>query len=209
MASVEQVTQVEVEAGVEVVEQNFDDLFSSMCDQISETSSTLRTLKANMKVLEKIHRKELKSVKKHKRASNGAVSSKKPSGFNKPCAVPQSIIDLLKLSADEELPRTQVTKLIYGYIKEHNLQVPEDKRTINPNKELKTLFKLGKNEQISFYNIQTHIKKLYPVKVTDANVVVAAAAVADTTVSEVEAVVETKKTKGKGKKNKAVVAKAD
>ena len=190
MTSVEPVTQdVDVEVEVEV-EQNFDDLFTSMCEQISETNTALRTLKANMKVLEKIHRKELKSVRKHKRSTGGAVSNKKPSGFNKPCPVPESIVNLLKLNADDELPRTQVTKLIYGYIKDNNLQVPEDKRTINPNKELKTLFKLGKNEQISFYNIQTHIKKLYPVKTVEDQQVVAVA--------------DTKKATGTTRKKKVV-----
>jgi len=89
---------------------------------------------------------------------NGAKSL---SGFNKPSAVPATIVSFLGLDMGVELPRTQITKLIYGYIKDNKLQDEEDKRTIKPDTKLRHLFTLNETDQISFYNIQSHIKKLY------------------------------------------------
>ena len=149
------------------VEQTFETLYNSMLEQIGETYNTIRTVKGNLKLLERFHRREIKMSRKNRKSHNANKGQKKPSGFNKPGPVPQPIIDLLNLEDGIDLPRTKVTKLIYSYIKEHNLQVPEDKRTINPNKALRNLFGLEKNEQISFYNIQTHIKKLYPTKTVE------------------------------------------
>jgi chromatin remodeling complex protein RSC6 len=50
---------------------------------------------------------------------------------------------------------------MYKYIKDNQLQGVDDTRTIYPNEELKKLFNLNDDEQLSFYNIQTHIKKIY------------------------------------------------
>ena len=145
-------------------EQTFETLYNSMLNEVSEAYNTVRTVRSNLKMLERHHKREVKLSRKNRRSHNANKGQKKPSGFNKPSLVPDSIVSLLNLESGVELPRTQVTKLIYGYIKEHNLQVPEDKRTINPDKALRKLFSLNKTDQISFYNIQTHIKKLYPTK---------------------------------------------
>jgi chromatin remodeling complex protein RSC6 len=57
----------------------------------------------------------------------------------------------MKLSADLEavvgpgpMPRTQVTKKLWEYIKKNNLQVPENKRNIRADDKLRKIF--GKDE---------------------------------------------------------------
>lgn len=163
--TIEQVAEVAVvEQTVEEVEESFSTLYQSMVERVNDAYNTLRTCRADLKLLERHHRREMKNSRKWRRNRDSSRGQKKPSGFNKPSLVPEAIVELLGLESGVELPRTQVTKLIYGYIKEHNLQVPEDKRTINPNAALIELFGLAADEQISFYNIQTHIKKLYPSK---------------------------------------------
>jgi len=84
------------------------------------------------------------------------------SGFNKPTPVPSSIVNFLELEDGASLPRTQITKRMYAYIKLNKLQDPQDKRTIMPDAKLKALFHLDDSEKVTFYNIQSHIKKLYP-----------------------------------------------
>lgn len=169
-----EVEQTEVgltEAGQTDTDQTVVSLICSMTEQINEAYGTIRALKSGLKVLERQHKREIKLSRKNRKSHNANKGQKKPSGFNKPGPVPATIIKLLNLEEGVELPRTKVTKLIYGYIKDHELQVPEDKRTINPDKKLRKLFGLAKGEQISFYNIQTHIKKLYPTKTTETETV--------------------------------------
>ena len=185
------------------LEQTFDTLYATMLEQIGEAYNTVRTVKSNLKMLERYHRRELKNSRKYRKSHNANKGQKKPSGFNKPGPVPDTIVKLLNIEEGVELPRTKVTKLIYGYIKEHNLQVPEDKRTINPDKALRTLFGLDKGEQISFYNIQTHIKKLYPSKVVPVTEPEEAEAVVEVEVEdEAEAEVEAETPVKKSKKSK-------
>ena len=41
----------------------------------------------------------------------------------------------------QPLPRTEVTKAVWDYIKKHNLQDPANKRNINADDKLKVIFK--------------------------------------------------------------------
>ncbi|KAK7405835.1 hypothetical protein VNO78_07445 [Psophocarpus tetragonolobus] len=48
--------------------------------------------------------------------------------------------EMAALVGAHEISRTQVLKLIWAYIKDNNLQDPEDKRTINCDEKLKKVF---------------------------------------------------------------------
>lgn len=151
------------------IDLSYDVLYETLTEQISEMYNNIKNIKNNLKNLERSHKKELKMSKKYRKSKRLNNENKKPSGFNKPKPVPIEIINLLGLEKDIELPRTKITKLIYGYIKDNKLQSPEDKRTIVPDTKLKKLFSLKKDDKVTFYNIQTHIKKLYPDIVTETS----------------------------------------
>jgi upstream activation factor subunit UAF30 len=59
------------------------------------------------------------------------------------------------------LPRTEVTKKIWEYIRQHNLQDPNDKRTIKADAKLKAIFD-GK-DSVSMFEltklVNSHLKK--------------------------------------------------
>ena len=61
----------------------------------------------------------------------------------------------------EPLPRTEITKRIWDYIRENNLQDPKDKRTINADAKLKPIFD-GK-DSVSMFEmtklVNSHVKK--------------------------------------------------
>lgn len=143
--------------------ETFATLYETMANNVAEVCNLARELKKELRVLERLHRRELKESRKWKRSTN-TTGKKTLSGFTKPAPVPAAICKLLDLDEDIELPRTTVTKLIYGYIGEHELYNPTDKRKMNPDKALKKLFGLKKGDELSFYNIQTYIKGLYPPK---------------------------------------------
>lgn len=136
--------------------ENFDILYQNMQEQIKEVNATIKFLKVNMKELGKLHKQDINRVSKTKKVRKNNVS-----GINKPKEVPLPIKELLKLDKDVLLARTEVTKKIYEYIKANELQDQNDKRTILPNDKLKELFSLEDTEELSFYNLQSYIKKLY------------------------------------------------
>jgi chromatin remodeling complex protein RSC6 len=138
-------------------EETFVTILESMQEQVKSANKTIKFIKTNIKELFKLHKQELKKIDKKKKVRKGNNKS----GINKPSEVPKPIRDLLDLEEDILMARTEVTKRIYGYIKENELQDPSDKRTIIPNNELKELFGLGDSDEVSFYNIQSYIKKLY------------------------------------------------
>ncbi|XP_057863340.1 upstream activation factor subunit spp27 isoform X1 [Cryptomeria japonica] len=76
-------------------------------------------------------RKKKGSIKEKKKRGTGG-------GFTKLCGLSPELQALLGVS---ELPRTQVVKQLWVYIKEHNLQDPQNKRKIICDDKLRTVFK--------------------------------------------------------------------
>lgn len=120
-----------------------------------------RKMKQLLKTVEKQHKVELKDAsKRKKKSSNG--EKRDPSGFNAKCPVPVEFCEQpWGCDHGQELPRTVLTKMVYDYIKNENLQNPSDKRKINPNSTLKTLFHLKDGDELHFSNFQTYMKRLY------------------------------------------------
>ncbi len=67
--------------------------------------------------------------------------------------------DLAAVIGKEPLPRTEVTKKIWEYIKKHDLQDPANRRNINADDKLRPLF--GK-DQVSMFEltklVNAHLK---------------------------------------------------
>jgi chromatin remodeling complex protein RSC6 len=60
----------------------------------------------------------------------------------------------------QPLPRTEVTKKIWDYVRQHNLQDPKDKRTIRADDKLKRVF--GGKSSVSMFEmtklVNAHLK---------------------------------------------------
>ncbi len=75
-----------------------------------------------------------------KKAAAKPTEAKKPAGggaFMKPVQ-PDEV--LAAVIGSEPIPRTEVTKKIWDYIRTNNLQDPKDKRTIKADAKLKKVF---------------------------------------------------------------------
>ena len=79
---------------------------------------------------------------------------KKPSAFMKPVGVSEA---LAKIVGKGPMARTEVTKKLWDYIKKHNLQDKNNKRMINPNKELADV--LGGPHQIDMFQLTSKVSK--------------------------------------------------
>merc|ERR1711918_227514 len=111
---------------------------------------------------ERAHDREIKMARKNRKSSNANKGSKEPSGFNKPGPVPKEFC-MQPWGCDEsvQLPRTVLTKMVYDYIKEHELQDEADKRIIHPDSVIKKTFHLKEGDTLEFKTFQTYMAKLY------------------------------------------------
>jgi len=115
-----------------------------------------KKLMAELGTLLTIHKQELKAASKTKRRNN----SGKKSGITKPAPVPKSLCTLLKIKDDQELSRSDVSKLLYKYFTKHKMY-GETRREIIPNAKLRKVFGMSKSDILTFRNIQTWLKKVY------------------------------------------------
>jgi len=93
-----------------------------------------------------------------------APAAKKPvvkrtpnAAFMKPLTPSAALAEVV---GAKPLPRTEVTKKVWEYIKKHNLQNPENKRNIDADDKLKVVF--GGKKQVSMFEmtklISDHLK---------------------------------------------------
>lgn len=153
-----------VEAPQNTVE-NYAEEFTHLVEQLKVLQNSLKELTVYTSKLEKRVAKDQKVLQKRvngKRKRTNTSSS--PSGFSKPGPVSDELRTFLKLSDGELIARTEVTKRINAYCKEHGLQGKDDKRVLKPDKTLKTLLRLGKNDELTFFNLQKYMKVHFPNK---------------------------------------------
>ena len=146
---------------IEKKESNVDILFDKLQLQFNDSQQILKTLHNNLKILYKEVLKERKELQK-KSNKNSKKKKKKNnlSGFAVPTKITKELAEFLNLDHDTEISRTDVTSLICKYIKDNNLQNPDNKKIILPDDKLKKLFNgyLGEEDQLEFFNIQSYLK---------------------------------------------------
>ena len=92
--------------------------------------------------------------------------SKQKFGFTIPQPVPVGLTkEPWNFKINDKLARTEITKFLFDYAVDNNLQDPLDKRVIIPDNNFQKLFNLKKTDTITFFNIQKHISKLYLKKI--------------------------------------------
>ncbi len=107
--------------------------------------------------------------KKEKKVKPEGAAKRSPSGFAKPTKLSDELCDFLKVPHGTEMARTDVTRLLNGYIKDLKLQDEKDKRRILPNDELQKILAPG---EVTYFNLQSKLKHHF-VKAAPAPVVAA------------------------------------
>lgn len=119
----------------------------------------------DLKSLDKSHAKELKVLQKSKfkRRKN---SHKPPSGFVKCAVISDEMAHFLGKPHGTLISRTDVTKAIHAYVKQHNLQYPENRRVIMADEKLRTLLNIPQEEidqhRFTYFKLQSFLKVHFP-----------------------------------------------
>ena len=126
--------------------------------KIHQATAILSSMKADFKLLEKTVSRELKSASKSKRNKKVATGNRQPSGFVKPSVISDELIKFLGKEAGTMMSRVEVSKGINAYITANNLKDATSGRQINPDANLATLLKIGKDEILTYFNLQKYLK---------------------------------------------------
>ena len=89
-----------------------------------------------------------------KKAVKKAAKRKPSAAFMKPMKPSEALGAVIGSSA---MPRTEVTKKIWGYIKKNKLQDTKNKRMINADENLKAVF--GGKKQVSMFEMTKLVNK--------------------------------------------------
>jgi chromatin remodeling complex protein RSC6 len=127
-------------------------------DQIlTELASLRNDVKNVMKLLRKVNNRadDPDGTKAKARAENN--------GFNRPQNITQALSDFLDIPNDEMISRSEVTRRVNAYIREHNLKHEENGRVImvENDAKLKALLNPADGEQVTFLNIQRFLSPHY------------------------------------------------
>lgn len=89
-----------------------------------------------------------------KKAKKAAKKRKPNAAFMKPMTPDQTLAAVIGSSA---MPRTEVTKKVWAYIKKNGLQDKKNKRMINADDKLKPVF--GGKSQVSMFEMTKLVNK--------------------------------------------------
>ncbi|MDP1881134.1 MAG: SWIB/MDM2 domain-containing protein [Parachlamydiaceae bacterium] len=82
------------------------------------------------------------------------TKDKKNSAFMRPVKVTDALAEIV---GSDPKPRTEITKNLWTYIKEHGLQDQTNKRMINPDEKLSKV--LGGKKQINMFDMTKEVSK--------------------------------------------------
>lgn len=148
--------------------------FETLLTDLTEEIARLKAEKVKGTKFLKSVGKKVKRLQKDstKLASGKRKIQRKPgtiSGFKKPVPISDELCKFLKVKSGTERCRNDVTTAICAYIREHELQNPENRREIVPDKALTKLLSYNKKTHgpLTYARVQQLLVPHYP-KAADA-----------------------------------------
>jgi upstream activation factor subunit UAF30 len=143
------------------IEASFGDLNGRLQEFRTYYSSILTDVKTLQRSVQKYLRESSKRNRRRKPADPNRPK-RAPSGFAKPALISDELCSFLGKPKGTEMARTEVTKNLTSYIKEHELQAPDNKRRILPDNALQKLLNVGTDEEVTYFNLQKYMKVHFP-----------------------------------------------
>ena len=131
--------------------------FTEFLSKLQALTTQIASLKTEFRSLEKRSVRELKAAQKANAKRKRKSTNRAPSGFVKPTLISNELAGFLNKPVGTEMARTEVTREINGYIREHNLQDKENGRKINPDKKLASLLKIKSGDELTYFNLQRYM----------------------------------------------------
>ena len=150
-------------APVESQELSIDDQFKDILTRLQQFRTLSQTLMADVRKLQKnVNRQVRESARKQRKRKTNSDVKRPPSGFAKPTLISDSLCQFLGVESGTHMARTEVTKHLTKYIKEHELQDGANKRIINCDSALAGLLNVQPSDEVTYFNLQRYMKPHFP-----------------------------------------------
>ena len=136
---------------------SLSDSFQELLGQLAVLRSQLTSVTGQVRALQKRSERELKNAQKAGRKRARKTGNRAPSGFVKPTKISKELAKFLGKPHGTEMARTSVTREINTYIRAHKLQDPKNGRRILADSKLRTLLKLKKDDELTYFNLQRYM----------------------------------------------------
>tara|TARA_Y100000389_G_scaffold52592_1_gene48399 strand:+ start:5956 stop:6603 length:648 start_codon:yes stop_codon:yes gene_type:complete len=159
-----------------VVEEKLlgDTLITELTDKISSVQLEMKSIHQTLKLLTKEYEKQKKVIAKVQRKRENAKKS--PSGFAKPCKISNELCKFVGIPEGSERSRTDITRFINAYVKEKNLNNPENRREFFPDEKLRAILNVTDKEKVTYFILQRLIAHHFPLSINKQNALAAQAA---------------------------------
>ena len=137
-----------------------ENVVQSLADKIGSLAVLVKDIQSALKPVLKEHDKLRKIVERIQKKRDNARKS--PSGFAKPNKISDELCDFIGVPHGTEKSRTDITRYINAYVKEHNLNKPTNRRIILPDNKLKNILKINNDEEVTFFILQRLISHHFP-----------------------------------------------
>jgi upstream activation factor subunit UAF30 len=168
--TVAETTETETKQRQQVTRESVEQEFTTLINSVEEEVNRLRSasegkVTKGVKFLRSVG-KQLKTLKNHAlRVSKQRATTRRNntnSGFLKPVQISKDLAKFTGWDHSQLRSRVDVTKYICDYIRQNNLQDPQDKRRIRVDNDqnLKKLLRFdGKDgKPLTYYSLQTYLK---------------------------------------------------
>jgi len=137
-----------------------DNAVALLVEKITSLAALIKDIQVSIKPVVKEHDKLRKIVEKIQKKRENARKS--PSGFAKPNKISNELCEFIGVPPGTEKSRTEITRYINAYVKEHNLNKPTNRRIILPDEKLKKILKTNNDEEVTFFILQRLISHHFP-----------------------------------------------
>jgi len=131
--------------------------FNLIQQNLTKFKTNISEIQLQLRNLEKTVKKESKKPP----VKSSAARQPKITGFSILEKITPELCSFMKLQADSLATRNDVTAYLTEYIRENKLQDMTNRRNININDELATLFKLTPDIQLTYFNLHKYISSLF------------------------------------------------
>lgn len=138
-------------------EPSLNDSFNTLMSDFTSLRTQLTALTTRLRTLQKRSDRELRAAQKASQKRKRKTGNRSPSGFVKPTLISSELAAFLKKPSGTEMARTEVTREINSYIRQHSLQDPKNGRRIIPDTKLRKLLKVQKSDELTYFNLQRYM----------------------------------------------------
>lgn len=141
---------------------DFDKL-GQLTQRLNESNQTSKRVVSDLrKLVSAISRYEKKTLKtSRRRTTNRNVQS----GITRPVHISDALCSFLSVERGTLMARTEVTRRIIAYVRDHNLQNPDNRKQIFPDSKLQPLLQPlladDREKGYTFFNLQRYLKHNY------------------------------------------------